>query len=92
MSAEVSRRQIVTVTLTLSIDADKGDALVGDQGFLSPDGEYSAPISGLEIRADLLAWELARTAIESLRDSLDAHVLNADSDVTDAFYPDISEF
>jgi hypothetical protein len=78
--------------VTLSIDADKGDALVGDHGFLSPDGSYSAPITGLEIRADLLAWELARVSLDSCRESLDAYVLDADSEVADACYPDISEF
>ena len=88
----MSRRRLVTFTVTLSIDLDKGDKLTGDAGWISPDGEYERPISGLESRSDLLAWSLARQAFETYRDALDAVVLDAYARVGDEIPSDFSEF
>lgn len=92
MSAEISRRRLVTFTVIVSIDADKADSLVGDPGFLSPDGDYGLPISGLEMTTDNLAWSLARQAFETLGERLDAVVLDASSHVGDEIPSGPSEF
>ena len=88
----MSPRRLLTFTVVLSIDADKGDALEGDRGFLDPDGEFGLPMTGLEIHSDLLAWSLARQAFETLGERLDAVVLDASGHVGDEIPSEISEF
>lgn len=91
MSAEVSRRRLVTFTVALSIDAEKGDALPADEGWIFSDGEYGLPITGLALNSDLLVWELARTAIERY-EHLSAIVIDAFYHISTEISSDPSEF
>lgn len=70
-------RQIVTLEVVLSVDADKADALIGTQGWSDPSGDCEPPITGLVLRADQLVWSLANLAMDQWRDSLDAYVVQA---------------
>jgi hypothetical protein len=73
----LSPRQSLKIEISLVINADKAGELPGDPGFLASDGEYGLPMSGIELRGDLLAWALARSALEELGESLDAYIVNA---------------
>jgi hypothetical protein len=77
----LSARQSLRIEISLVINADKAGALPGDPGFLASDGEYGLPISGIELRGDLLAWSLARSAMDEIGDSLDAYIVNARASV-----------
>jgi hypothetical protein len=92
VSAEVSRRRVLTFTVTVSIDVDKGNELTGDQGWISPDGDFQKPMTGLEIRSDLLAWSLARQVFDTYGETLDAVVLDAFARIGDEIAPEFSEF
>jgi hypothetical protein len=78
--------------VTLSIDADKASMLKGDLGFLSPDGDYGLPMSGLEQRGELLAWSLARVAMDEIGDSLRAYIVNATASVGDVTLDESFDF
>lgn len=88
----MSSRLPLKIELSLVINADKAELLKGDPGFLSSDGEFELPITGIELRADLLAWALARSAIEEIGDSLDAYIVNARAFIGSPTPDDVSEF
>jgi hypothetical protein len=86
------RRRLVTFTVILSVDVEKADSLVGDPGFLGPDGAYGLPFSGLELVSEDLAWSLARQAFDTFSEKLGAVVLDASSHVGDEIPSGPSEF
>lgn len=92
MNPQVPRRRLVTFTVSLSVDVNKADNLVGDPGFLSSNGEYGLPFSGLELVSEDLAWSLARHAFDALGEKLGAVVLNASSHVGYYITSELSEF
>lgn len=73
----MSARQSLKIEISLVINSDKAASLPGDPGIFSLDGDYELPISGIELRGGLLAWSLARLAIDEVGDSLDAYIVDA---------------
>lgn len=88
----MSPRQSLTIQLNLVVNAEKAALLKGDPGFLAPDGEFGLPVSGIEQRGELLAWSLARLAIDEIGDSLGAYIVDARVVVGDVTPDDLSEF
>jgi hypothetical protein len=88
----LSPRQTLKLEITLVINADMAANLKGDPGFLASDGEYGLPVSGIELRGELLAWSLARLAIDEIGSSLGAYIVDATASVGDVISDSPSEF
>jgi hypothetical protein len=49
-------------------------------------------MSGLAIRSELVAWSLARLGLDLMGDSLKAHIVTVNADISDPISETIFEF
>jgi hypothetical protein len=88
----LSLRQTITIEVVLEVDAITASSLQGQPGWFSGDGDYEPPMSGLAIRSELVAWSLARLGLDLMGDSLKAHIVTVNADISDPISETIFEF